>query len=69
MDPTRMYVKPAHVRGLSVLIVSLKVSRLFTAIKGARLVGSGQWAVPCDTTVPLSFTFGSVINWDSWNVL
>jgi len=22
-------------------------------------VGSGQWAVPCETTVPLSFTFGT----------
>jgi len=30
-------------------------------IDGARLVDSeGQWAIPCDTTVPMSFTFGQV---------
>ncbi|KAJ7650314.1 acid protease [Roridomyces roridus] len=36
------------------------VERLFQQINGARLVDddSGQWAIPCDTVVPLSFTFG-----------
>ncbi|KAH9481352.1 Aspartic protease [Psilocybe cubensis] len=36
------------------------VSRIFTMIDGARLVdaSNGQWALPCDTTVPMSFTFG-----------
>ncbi|KAF9500128.1 acid protease [Pleurotus eryngii] len=37
------------------------VSRLFSLIDGARLVdSSGQWAIPCDTSVPISFTFGGV---------
>ncbi|KAJ8692390.1 hypothetical protein PTI98_009708 [Pleurotus ostreatus] len=37
------------------------VSRLFSLIDGARLVDtSGQWAIPCDTSVPISFTFGGV---------
>ncbi|GLB40214.1 putative acid protease [Lyophyllum shimeji] len=36
------------------------VARLFSAIDGARIVDSaGQWAIPCDTVVPMSFTFGS----------
>ncbi|KAF8992829.1 aspartic peptidase domain-containing protein [Cyathus striatus] len=36
------------------------VSRLYSLIDGARLVDAGgQWAVPCDTTVPLTFTFGT----------
>ncbi|KAF5371826.1 hypothetical protein D9615_009576 [Tricholomella constricta] len=36
------------------------VARLFSSIDGARIVDStGQWAIPCDTAVPLSFTFGS----------
>lgn len=35
------------------------VSRIYSTISGARLVDdSGQWALPCDTTVPISFTFG-----------
>ncbi|KAJ6505971.1 aspartic peptidase A1 [Mycena vulgaris] len=34
------------------------VERLFDQIDGSRLVGDGQWAIPCDTVVPLSFTFG-----------
>ncbi|KAJ7707745.1 aspartic peptidase domain-containing protein [Mycena rosella] len=34
------------------------VDRLFDQINGARLVDDGQWAIPCDTVVPLSFTFG-----------
>ncbi|KAF7312300.1 hypothetical protein MIND_00243000 [Mycena indigotica] len=35
------------------------VSRIFASIDGSRLVNEGLWAVPCDTTVPLIFTFGS----------
>ncbi|KAJ7494700.1 aspartic peptidase domain-containing protein [Mycena galericulata] len=35
------------------------VERLFDQIDGSRLVDEdGQWAIPCDTVVPLSFTFG-----------
>lgn len=35
------------------------VDRLFSAINGARIVdATGQWAIPCDTVVPMSFTFG-----------
>ncbi|KJA26326.1 hypothetical protein HYPSUDRAFT_64051 [Hypholoma sublateritium FD-334 SS-4] len=35
------------------------VSRIYETIDGARLVDpSGQWALPCDTTVPMAFTFG-----------
>ncbi|KAJ7170652.1 acid protease [Mycena crocata] len=34
------------------------VERLFDQIDGARLVDQGQWAIPCDTVVPMSFTFG-----------
>ncbi|CAA7266854.1 unnamed protein product [Cyclocybe aegerita] len=35
------------------------VSRVYSMIDGARLVDStGQWAIPCDTTESLSFTFG-----------
>ncbi|KAF7374899.1 Aspartic protease [Mycena sanguinolenta] len=34
------------------------VERLFAQIDGARLVDDGLWAVPCDTAVPISFTFG-----------
>lgn len=39
----------------------LQVTRLYRAINGARLVDSfGQWVMPCDTVVPISFTFGFV---------
>ncbi|KAF9468109.1 aspartic peptidase A1 [Collybia nuda] len=35
------------------------VSRVFDLIDGARLVDpNGQWAVPCDTVVPMTFAFG-----------
>ncbi|KAJ6619714.1 aspartic peptidase domain-containing protein [Mycena sp. CBHHK59/15] len=35
------------------------VERLFAQIDGARLVDDdGQWAIPCDTTASISFTFG-----------
>lgn len=34
------------------------VARLFTGIKDARMVSTGQWAVPCDTRVTLGFSFG-----------
>ncbi|KAJ7127027.1 aspartic peptidase domain-containing protein [Mycena epipterygia] len=35
------------------------VERLFDQIDGSRLVDeAGQWAIPCDTVVPLSFTLG-----------
>ncbi|KAK0469787.1 acid protease [Desarmillaria tabescens] len=36
------------------------VSRLFAAISGSRLVDTnlGLWAIPCDTLIPMSFTFG-----------
>ena len=38
-----------------------QVTRFFGALNGARLVDpSGQWVVPCDTMVPISFTFGFV---------
>ncbi|KAJ2917443.1 hypothetical protein MD484_g3011, partial [Candolleomyces efflorescens] len=38
------------------------VSTLFSMIPGSRLVDSdvGQWAIPCDTLVPITFTFGTV---------
>ncbi|KAF9267714.1 acid protease [Marasmius fiardii PR-910] len=36
------------------------VARIFSGISEARLVDtSGQWAVPCDTSALLTFTFGS----------
>ncbi|TFK28103.1 acid protease [Coprinopsis marcescibilis] len=37
------------------------VSRIYSAIEGARIVDPaiGQWAIPCDTDVPMSFAFGS----------
>ncbi|KAJ6513263.1 acid protease [Mycena sanguinolenta] len=34
------------------------VERLFAQVDGSRLVDDGLWAVPCDTAVPISFTFG-----------
>jgi len=34
------------------------VERLFDQIPGARLVDDGLWAIPCDTVVPMTFTFG-----------
>ncbi|KAJ7227150.1 aspartic peptidase A1 [Mycena pura] len=37
------------------------VERLFARIDGSRLVDDdGQWVIPCETTVPMSFTFGYV---------
>ncbi|CAE6464119.1 unnamed protein product [Rhizoctonia solani] len=35
------------------------VAELFSQIPASRLVGDGQYAVPCDTTLRMSFTFGS----------
>ncbi|CAE6460216.1 unnamed protein product [Rhizoctonia solani] len=35
------------------------VAELFSQIPASRLVGDGQYAVPCDTTLGMSFTFGS----------
>ncbi|KAF7330566.1 hypothetical protein MVEN_02496700 [Mycena venus] len=34
------------------------VERIFDQIAGSRLVDDGLWAVPCDTVVPMTFTFG-----------
>lgn len=34
------------------------VAKLFSGIKDARMVSTGQWAVPCDTRVTLGFSFG-----------
>ncbi|KAJ7903534.1 aspartic peptidase A1 [Mycena olivaceomarginata] len=34
------------------------VERLFAQIAGARLVDDGLWAIPCETVVPVTFTFG-----------
>jgi len=35
------------------------VSRLYANISNARLVDpSGQWAIPCSSSIPLAFTFG-----------
>ncbi|KAJ6494796.1 aspartic peptidase A1 [Mycena vitilis] len=34
------------------------VERLFNQIAGSRLVDEGQWAIPCETVVQMSFTFG-----------
>ncbi|KLO17181.1 acid protease [Schizopora paradoxa] len=36
------------------------VSRMFDLIEGARLVDEqvGQWVIPCDTQVPMTFSFG-----------
>ncbi|KAF5326666.1 hypothetical protein D9619_004251 [Psilocybe cf. subviscida] len=38
----------------------LIVSRMYAMIDSARLIDadSGQWAIPCDTDVPMTFTFG-----------
>ncbi|KAJ4477163.1 acid protease, partial [Lentinula aciculospora] len=38
------------------------ISKLFSTFVSARLVdeAAGQWAVPCDSAITLSFTFGSV---------
>ncbi|KAG8763565.1 hypothetical protein FRC11_001766 [Ceratobasidium sp. 423] len=35
------------------------VAKLFSQIPASRLVGDGQYAIPCDTTLSMSFTFGS----------
>lgn len=35
-----------------------QVERLFAQIAGARLVDDGLWAIPCETVVPMTFTFG-----------
>ncbi|KAH7341707.1 aspartic peptidase domain-containing protein [Rhizoctonia solani] len=35
------------------------VAELFSQIPASRLVGDGQYAIPCDTTLRMSFTFGS----------
>ncbi|CEL55480.1 Aspartic protease OS=Phaffia rhodozyma GN=pr1 PE=1 SV=1 [Rhizoctonia solani AG-1 IB] len=35
------------------------VAELFSQIPASRLVGDGQYAVPCDTTLGMRFTFGS----------
>ncbi|KAJ1307598.1 hypothetical protein OPQ81_001693 [Rhizoctonia solani] len=35
------------------------VAELFSRIPASRLVGNGQYAIPCDTTLGMSFTFGS----------
>ncbi|KAH6913070.1 aspartic peptidase domain-containing protein [Coprinopsis sp. MPI-PUGE-AT-0042] len=36
------------------------VAEIFSLIEGSRLIDSdGQWAVPCDTNLPFTFTFGS----------
>ncbi|ELU40755.1 RasGAP protein [Rhizoctonia solani AG-1 IA] len=35
------------------------VAELFSHIPASRLVGDGQYAIPCDTTVGMRFTFGS----------
>ncbi|KAJ7066923.1 aspartic peptidase domain-containing protein [Mycena amicta] len=35
------------------------VERIFAKIDGSRLVADGLWAIPCDTLIPLTFTFGS----------
>ncbi|CAE6510020.1 unnamed protein product [Rhizoctonia solani] len=34
------------------------VAELFSQIPASRLVGDGQYAIPCDTTLRMSFTFG-----------
>ncbi|KAG9093523.1 hypothetical protein FS749_014245 [Ceratobasidium sp. UAMH 11750] len=35
------------------------VANLFSLIPASRLVGDGQYAVPCDTTLNMNFTFGA----------
>jgi len=35
------------------------VARLFSLIPASRLVGDGQYAVPCDTALTMGFTFGN----------
>ncbi|CAE6417845.1 unnamed protein product [Rhizoctonia solani] len=35
------------------------VAELFSQIPASRLVGDGQYAIPCDTTSRMTFTFGS----------
>ncbi|KAF8604261.1 acid protease [Ceratobasidium sp. AG-I] len=35
------------------------VARLFSLIPASRLVGDGQYAVPCDTSLTMAFTFGN----------
>ncbi|CAE6465155.1 unnamed protein product [Rhizoctonia solani] len=35
------------------------VAELFSQIPASRLVGDGQYAIPCDTTLSMSFTFGA----------
>ncbi|EAU85315.2 hypothetical protein CC1G_07585 [Coprinopsis cinerea okayama7 len=37
-----------------------EVSKIFAMIDGSRIVDAdGQWVIPCDTDVPITFTFGS----------
>ena len=44
--------------------VTFQVSRLYANITDARLVdSSGQWEVPCSTSIPIGFTFGYFTFW------
>lgn len=68
-DLTPMPTYPGTVDNASVALLDVgatglygpyqDVTRLYSHIPGSRLVdSSGQWAIPCSTTVTISFTFG-----------
>ena len=44
--------------------LTFQVSRLYASITDARLVdSSGQWEVPCSTSISIGFTFGYFTFW------
>ncbi|KAJ3517931.1 hypothetical protein NLJ89_g189 [Agrocybe chaxingu] len=66
-SPTPTYANVGRTQSLALIDVGAPgiygpyqdVLRIYAMIDGARLVDStGQWAIPCDTTESLSFTFG-----------
>ncbi|KAF8227298.1 acid protease [Tricholoma matsutake] len=67
ITPTPTYANFTHNTSLVVFDIGASgvygpyqdVSRLYSLIEGARLVDtSGQWAIPCNTITPMTFTFG-----------
>ncbi|KDR76212.1 hypothetical protein GALMADRAFT_247475 [Galerina marginata CBS 339.88] len=67
LSPVPTYASAGQTRSLALFDVGSPgiygpyqdVSRMYAMIDGARMVdSSGQWALPCDTTVPMTFTFG-----------
>ncbi|KAF8149990.1 aspartic peptidase domain-containing protein [Crassisporium funariophilum] len=66
-DPIPTYASIGRIHSLALFDVGTPgiygpyqdVARIYALIDGARLVDpSGQWAIPCTSSVPLAFTFG-----------